>query len=359
MIARKWVTVLILCVVVAPAGVSFGQTGIETNKTSPRATEQKPAARQIQDPNTLQGRLTDYQTEVDSVWNYEIIVIDRNSVTVKKVVFSLLILAIGLVASRYLIRFAVNRLIRYARLKDSAGAALKKVLSFSAYCLVFLLALRMVNIPLAAFAFLGGAVAIGLGFGAQNLINNFISGFIIMGERPISIGDLIEVEGILGQVEEIGARSTRVRTGENIHILVPNSSFLEKSITNWTLSDRNIRTQVSVGVIYGSPVRDVERLLIQAAAENQLVLKNPEPFVLFRDFGDSALIFDVYFWVSIRRVIERRLIESSIRFRIDDLFREADITIAFPQLDVHLDTQRSLELSLTGKEGLPQLNENR
>jgi small-conductance mechanosensitive channel len=168
---------------------------------------------------------------------------------------------------------------------------------------------------------------------------------------------LIEVEGILGQVEDIGARCTRVRTGENIHILVPNSSFLEKNITNWTLSDRKIRTQVTVGVVYGSPVREVERLLISAASENQLVLKDPEPFVLFRDFGDSALIFETYFWISIRRLIERRLIESSIRFRIDELFREAGITIAFPQLDVHLDTQRQLELRLTNHDDTPKLNE--
>ncbi|KPJ79182.1 MAG: hypothetical protein AMJ54_00380 [Deltaproteobacteria bacterium SG8_13] len=305
----------------------------------------------------MQERFADYQAEIDSAWNYEIIVIDNNSVTVKKVVFSLCILMVGLVAAKFLIRFAVKRLTRYARMKDSAGAAIQKVLSFSAYCLVFLFALRMVNIPLAAFAFLGGAVAIGVGFGAQNLINNFISGFIIMGERPISIGDLIEVEGVLGQVEEIGARSTRVRTGENIHIMVPNSSFLEKNITNWTLSDRKIRTQVSVGVVYGSPVREVELLLVRAAVENQQVLKHPEPFVLFRDFGDSALIFEIFFWVSIHRVIERRQIESSIRFRIDELFREAGITIAFPQLDVHLDTQRQLELRLTNRKESPQLDE--
>jgi small-conductance mechanosensitive channel len=354
---RRLYTVLLLWLLTVSAGVAFGQTGIEPEQISPEAAEKRPAATEGADRNKLQKHLADYQAQFDSAWNYEIIVIDNNSVTVKKVLFSLLILGIGLIAAKFLIRFAVARLARYARLKNTASAAIQKVFSFTAYCLVFLFALRMVNIPLAAFAFLGGAVAIGLGFGAQNLINNFISGFIIMGERPINIGDLIEVEGILGQVEDIGARCTRVRTGENIHILVPNSSFLEKNITNWTLSDRKIRTQVTVGVVYGSPVREVERLLISAASENQLVLKDPEPFVLFRDFGDSALIFETYFWISIRRLIERRLIESSIRFRIDELFREAGITIAFPQLDVHLDTQRQLELRLTNHDDTPKLNE--
>jgi small-conductance mechanosensitive channel len=225
--------------------------------------------------------------------------------------------------------------------------------TYFAYILILLFALRLLNIPLTAFAFLGGAIAIGVGFGAQNLINNFISGFIIMAERPISIGNLIEVDGVLGLVEEIGARCTRIRTGENIHILVPNSSFLEKNITNWTLSDQRIRTKVIVGVIYGSPVNEVEKLLLKAVKENDKIFKDKEPFVVFSDFGDNALIFEVHFWISIRRVIERRLIESSVRFRVDALFREAGIVIAFPQRDVHLDTTRPLEFHLTSSKQLP------
>ena len=357
MTSRQWSAVLIFFMLTVLPGPSFGHAGIESQKAYPQAAGQKSGAGQSGDQETWVKQLAHYGAELDGVWNYEIIVIDNNAVTVKKIVFSLCVLVVGLIAAKFLIRFAINRLVRYARLKDTTAAAIQKVLAFSAYCLVFLFALRMVNIPLAAFAFLGGAVAIGLGFGAQNLINNFISGFIIMGERPISIGDLIEVEGILGAVEDVGARCTRVRTGENIHILVPNSSFLEKNITNWTLSDRKIRTHITVGVVYGSPVRDVERLLIRSAAENPQVLKSPEPFVIFRDFGDSALIFEVYFWISIRRVIERRLIESRIRFRIDELFREAGITIAFPQLDVHLDTQRQLDLRLTRHDPVPQVDQ--
>jgi potassium efflux system protein len=216
--------------------------------------------------------------------------------------------------------------------------------------MILVFALRIVNIPIAAFAFLGGAIAIGIGFGAQNLINNFISGFIMMAERPINIGDLIELEGIVGKVEEIGARCTRVRTGENIHILVPNSSFLEKNITNWTLSDRRIRTKVTAGVIYGSPVRKVEELMVRAVMEEKKTLKTPLPFVLFHDFGDNALVFEVYFWITIHQIIERRLIESAIRFRIDDLFREAGIVIAFPQQDVHLDAAKPLKIRMIDTE---------
>ncbi len=291
-------------------------------------------------------RLKNIQIEGEKIWNFEIWVIDNRAVTVKKLVIAFLILIIGIITAKIVIRILSRRLYRYARMRETTASFIQKVFTYIAYLLVLLFALRMVNIPLAAFAFLGGAIAIGVGFGAQNLINNFISGFIIMGERPISIGDLIDVEGILGQVEEIGARCTRVRTGENIHILVPNSSFLEKNITNWTLSDKQIRTRVTVGVIYGSPVQQVEALLLKSLADNERVHQEPEPFVIFNDFGDNSLIFELYFWISITRIIERRLIESSVRFKIDELFRDAGIVIAFPQRDVHLDTQKPLELRL-------------
>jgi potassium efflux system protein len=298
----------------------------------------------------MRRNLVDWMRQLAEIWNFNLLVIDNNPVTVGKVTIALLILVLGIMVVKYLLHAILARLIRRTHFKQTTASAIQKVIVYFAYLMVVLIALRLVNIPLGAFAFAGGAIAIGVGFGAQNLINNFISGFIIMGERPISIGNLIEVDGVLGEVEEIGARCTRVRTGENIHILVPNSAFLEKNITNWTLSDQKIRTKVVVGVIYGSPVREVERLLLKAAAENEKVLKNPEPFVIFGDFGDNALIFEVYFWISIRRVIERRLIESSMRFRIDDLFREAGIVIAFPQRDVHLDTQRPLEFRLLKSE---------
>jgi len=294
----------------------------------------------------LKERLSKLIQGFKNVWGYKIWVIDNNPVTVRKLTVALLILIIGLFVAKYLLRSISRRILSRAQIKETTASAIEKFLSYSAYLLILLFALRIVNIPLAAFAFLGGAIAIGVGFGAQNLINNFISGFIIMWERPISIGDLIELDGMVGKVEEIGARCTRVRTGENIHLLVPNSSFLEKNITNWTLSDQKIRAHVTVGVVYGSPVREVERLLLKAAGENPMVLKEPEPFVLFTDFGDNALIFEVHFWISIRRIIERRLIESHVRFHIDDLFREAKIVIAFPQRDVHLDTQRPLELRI-------------
>jgi potassium efflux system protein len=287
---------------------------------------------------------------LSSIWEYKVMIIDGNPVTIGKLVIALAIVVAGMIAVKIFNRIVGDRLFGKLHFRQTTSLTILKILNYSAYILIFLFALRLINVPLTAFAFLGGAIAIGVGFGAQNLINNFISGFIIMAERPISIGNLIELDGVLGMVEEIGARCTRVRTGENIHILVPNSAFLEKNIINWTLSDHEIRTKVIVGVVYGSPVRKIEELLLKATKENERVLKDPEPFVIFSDFGDNALIFEVHFWISIRRVIERKIIESSVRFRVDDLFREAGIVIAFPQRDVHLDTSRPLELHLKTRE---------
>lgn len=280
------------------------------------------------------------------VWNFELWVIDENGVTVRKVVTALVILIIGLIVVKRAIKLLAARLQR-ARMQASAAAAVEKLLLYIGFVLVLLLALRTVNIPLTAFTFLGGAIAIGVGFGAQNLINNFISGFIIMAERPIRIGDLIELDGQYGRVEEIGARCTRVKTGENIHILVPNSSLLEKNIINWTLSDQMIRAQVTVGVAYGSPVQQVTQLLLQAADQTEHILKDPKPFVIFEDFGDNALTFVVYFWVIVSGVIEKRRIASDLRYQIDALFGAHNIVIAFPQRDIHLDTLRPLQVQLS------------
>jgi potassium efflux system protein len=299
--------------------------------------------------DSLKEKLTELLSHVQAIWDFQILIIDNQPVTIKKLIIAFIILIVGIYLARYVLRILGRRLFSYAHLKESTALGVQKIFLYLAYLLVLLFALRMVNIPLAAFAFLGGAIAIGVGFGAQNLINNFISGFIIMGERPIKIGNIVQVDGVLGQIEEIGARSTRIRTGENVHILVPNSSFLEKNITNWTLSDQQIRAHVTVGVRYGSPVREVEKLLLEAVKGETRVLKSPEPFIIFEDFGDNALIFQVHFWISIIRIIDRRLIESSIRFRIDDLFREAEIVIAFPQRDIHLDSQTPIEFRFVEK----------
>ncbi len=199
--------------------------------------------------------------------------------------------------------------------------------------------LDLLSVPLAAFAFVSGAVAIGFGFGAQNIINNFISGWILMWERPIKIGDFLELGDVRGTVESINTRSTRIRRVDGVHLLIPNSQLLETTVTNWTLEDDLVRTSIRVGVAYGSDVRLVEKLLYQAANEHPDVLETPAKLVLFDNFGDSSLEFELNLWIHSTAERGLRMIRSDLRFRIDALFQEHGVVISFPQRDVHLDGQ--------------------
>jgi len=279
------------------------------------------------------------------IWHHPLAKIRGNEIEVNQVIISLAILLGGIWLSRRLTRIAYRRL--ESRLDKSVAAAIRRLLFYVLTAIVVFVSLEVVQIPLTAFTFLGGALAIGIGFGAQNLINNFISGLILMMEQPVRIGDLLEVEGNQGHVESIGYRYTLLKKTDGIDLLVPNSTLLEKNVVNWTLSDKRIRTSVTVGVAYGSPTDKVAGLIRKAVDEHGSILDSPEPIVTFDDFGDSALVFEAHFWSEVETFMDLRIIRSDVRFRIDQLFRESGIVIAFPQHDVHLDTLRPLDVRLT------------
>ncbi len=296
--------------------------------------------------NFLEEKLAQLGAKVQAVWKLELMVVDDQSVTVGKISMALFLLVFGVILTGYFTRAVQRHILAHTRLSESAAAITEKVLYYLTICAVVLVSMRVVGIPLTAFAFLGGAMAIGVGFGGQKIIGNLISGFILMAEQPVKVGDLIQMADIVGKIEEIGARSTRVRTFANIHVLVPNSYFLENNIINWTHSDKIIRGEVTVGVIYGSPTKEVRRLLMLAVREHKETLDYPKPYVFFNDFGDNALIFTIYFWITVQLINDKKRIESDVRFIIDDMFREAGLVIAFPQRDVHLDTTNPLRLEM-------------
>lgn len=163
-----------------------------------------------------------------------------------------------------------------------------------------------------------------------------------MWERPIRIGDFLEVGDAYGTVESINTRSTLIRRTDGVHLLIPNSALLENTVVNWTLIDDLARTKVRVGVAYGSPVKRVADLIRQATEEQETTLDDPAPVVLFEDFGDNALVFDVFFWINAVGERDLRAIRSDIRFRISELFEANNIVVAFPQRDVHLDGSLTL-----------------
>ncbi len=287
-------------------------------------------------------------TTVQSFWDYEISTVDDEPITVGSIALALIFFGIGLWVARRGSAF-VGRIALERFKLDAGGSNALQTLSFYFLLVSFMLmALRAVHFPLTAFTVLGGAAAIGIGFGSQNVMNNFISGLILMLERPVRARDVVEVDGNHGVIEQIGARSTQIRSTDGRHIVVPNSFFLESNVVNWTLSDELIRGKVSVGVVYGSPTRLVEKLIRQVVDEEPKALKKPEPIVLFSEFGDNSLNFDVFFWVKARSPMDFMKVQSIIRFRIDDLFREHDLVIAFPQRDVHLDSLSPIEVRMVG-----------
>ncbi|MBZ0172737.1 MAG: mechanosensitive ion channel, partial [Phycisphaerales bacterium] len=291
-------------------------------------------------------RLAAVWRAVHAVWRFEITSVDDRSITVGKVVIGLLLLLLGFLASRLISAWIGKRLLPRLGVNEGAAAAIRSVLFYLLLITFIFIALRTVNVPLTAFTILGGALAIGVGFGSQNIMNNFMSGLIIIAERPIRVGNLIQIEGLYGVVKHIGARSTRVLTGDNIEIVVPNSSFLESNVINWTLSESKVRTHVGVGVAYGSPLREVVKYLRKATDEHGRVLKSPAPIVLFKEFGDNSLSFEVHFWIVMRTMMDRRIVESDIRHRIDGLFHDAGIVIAFPQRDVHINSLSPIDVRL-------------
>lgn len=265
-----------------------------------------------------------------------VIQLGDRAITIGDFIYAPVLLVVGILFIRWSSRFIRAVMTKRAFNPNFIQVISRGYLIIAIVVLVFS-ALELMNVPLTAFAFISGAVAIGFGFGAQNIINNFISGWILMWERPMRIGDFLEIGGTQGTVESINTRSTQFRRVDGVHMLIPNSYLLENILVNWTLVDRLTRTTVRVGIAYGSPVRKAAELIAQAAGEHPDVLKDPESSVLFEDFGDSALIFDLNVWVYATAERSLRKIRSDLRYKIDDLFHENDIVIAFPQRDIHID----------------------
>ncbi len=227
------------------------------------------------------------------------------------------------------------------------ASILKSLTYYLTLALATLVALKVADVPLTLFAFLGGALAIGLGFGSQHIISNFISGLILLIERPIQEGDQIEYSANnVGTVIRIGPRCTHVRTGNNIDIFIPNSFLLQNNVVNRTRTDDKVRVQVTVPVQYGSTTREVAKILRKAADDHGKVLKKPDPVVLLRNFGADGLEFQLHFWIQTLPGTDLSVVESDIRFMIDSHFREAGILMPYPQRDVHLLATEPLQVQI-------------
>lgn len=279
--------------------------------------------------------------QIKALLSSEIMTASGQPITLGDLLMIPLFLIVGIFVTKWTVRIITRRLTN-KKTDPNIIHLLQRIFYIIAIAIIAITTLDLINIPITAFAFLSGAIAIGFGFGAQNIINNFISGWILMWERPIRIGDFLEVEDAKGIVQEINTRSTRIRRVDGVHLLIPNSKLLENTVVNWTLVDKLARTSVRVGVAYGSPAKKVAALILQATEEEPEVLKDPKPLITFEDFGDNSLVFEVTYWMHSSVEGGLRVTRSNIRFRLDELFTEHNIIVAFPQRDVHLDGSLTL-----------------
>lgn len=280
------------------------------------------------------------------LWKYKLFTLAGVTIRLGNLVVALLMLVLSRKLSRLVVKVVNKRLIvRFV--DDKATQTTYQTFAFYASFASFVaLSLTVAGIPLTIFTVVGGALAIGVGFGSQNIVNNFISGVILLVEQPIKIGDVVEVDGITGSVLAINTRSTKIKTAESKVFVVPNSFFLEKSVLNWTFEETIVRTSVGVGVAYGSDTSLVENLCLHILMNAYGVEQKPMPRVYFENFGDSTLNFELHFWVDINKVDTLGEVRSKIRFEIDRQFKANNIEIAFPQRDFNLKMSRPLDVKV-------------
>jgi len=244
-----------------------------------------------------------------------------------------LIILITHAAVRFWRRFFQKKVLEHSDIEVGLQESITTIAVYVFWGLGIVIALNAVGLNTTSLAVGLGALGIGLGFGLQNIFNNFVSGLILLFERPIQVGDAVEINGVWASVKKINFRATVVQTWDNASLIIPNSEFVSSQVTNWSFKDLRLRRNIIAGVAYGSDVGLVKETLLEIAAGHPRVLKEPEPDVLFSDFGDSALIFKLRVWTYVEGMLT---VESDLRFEIDRRFRLNNITIAFPQRDIHI-----------------------
>jgi len=246
----------------------------------------------------------------------------------------LLIVGATFLSAHVLVRLLRRTLFRHAAVDVGLQETLTRVVRYLVLLVGGFASLDLLGIDLTAFATLGAVLMVGIGFGLQNVASNFISGLILLFERPIQVDDFVDVAGTLGTVRAVNARSTLIETQDNVSILVPNSRFVSEVVTNWSYRDPRTRIHVPVGVSYGADVEKVRDTLLAVAAANTELLAEPGPQVQFLGFGDSSLNFDLLVWIKDPR--RQHFIRSDLNFSIVAAFRREDIEIPFPQRDIHI-----------------------
>ena len=299
--------------------------------------------------------------KVRTAWNFHLIRFQKTTgegdeaitqdgfVKIGDVVRGILVFLIAYLLLNKALRLFELLLIKRHYIRENQAKTLRNWLMLLVAFVLVIVILFWLKIPLTVFTFLAGALAIGVGFGTQTIINNFISGIILLFERKVRVGDVIEVDSVIGVVSEINTRSSIVRGFDGIESVIPNSLFLENRVVNWTLNSGLIRREIYVGVAYGTKPQAVIDILLEAADRHGLVLKTPPPTAVFANFGDSSLDFVLYFWIDFKPDMNAKGLDSDLRIMIDKSLSEAGISIPFPQRDINFGANGPLQVELSNR----------
>lgn len=250
-------------------------------------------------------------------------------------IISILYVILILLAARIIVwafRKYLGRFQKEGKMDEGKRYAIGQIFAYLIYVIAIVSAIDSLGFKITVLLAGSTALLVGLGLGLQDFFKDLVAGFIILFERAVTAGDIIEVNGTVGKVKEVGLRTTTLLTREDIILIVPNTHLTSNNVINWSQNQKTTRFRIDVGVAYGSDTRLVEKILIKCAAKHKNVISSQEPYVFFKDFGNSSLDFSLYFFSKNLFRIEKT--KSDIRFEIDQQFRENNITIPFPQQDV-------------------------
>ena len=281
------------------------------------------------------GKISEFLEFLYEILNLKLFSIGDSVMTIGLLITLIISVVILFFLSEWIKKLLVNRVLKRYQIekgtRQSVGTIVKYVIIIAGLFSI----LQTNGIDLSAFGILAGALGVGIGFGLQNITNNFISGLIILFEQPIKVGDRIEVGEITGDVIKISARSTTVVTNDNISVIIPNSKFIDDQVINWSHNEYKVRFNFPVGVSYKEDPEKVKEVLLEVAKKNPNVLDSPQPDVLFDEFDDSSLNFYLRVWTS-EYVSKPKVLKSQLYFEIFKRFSDHGIEIPFPQRDIHI-----------------------
>lgn len=270
---------------------------------------------------------------LNSILSYKLVETSNLTITLYDLLMALVIVGITLVILWGLKRLFKKSLFKRA-VDQSKGFAVFQLIKYLVWIIAVFLILDTIGVKITLLLAGSTALLIGIGLGLQQVFKDLISGLFLLFEGNLKLGDVVELDGIIGIVKEIGFRTTKIESRDNIILIIPNSKFIEENVINWSIIEERTRFYVEVGVAYGSDVDLVKRILEECAYEHAEITGSPAPFVRFFDFGNSSLVFQLYFWTYNAFRVEN--IKSDLRFSINRKFKENGVTIPFPQRDVHI-----------------------